>query len=208
VRHGRTAWNLERRFQGHTDVPLDATGLAQAADLAAHLRGEPFAAAISSDLGRALATAECIADAHPGLVVEPDARWREMRFGAWEGLTWPQIAERFPDAAAPNSGGAFATPSEGESFEAVCARVATAVDALRARFANGGTVLVTTHAGALHALLQVVLGRTAAEALSIRFEPATLTRLRLHARGGELLEVNVRPEALHDSEHSAPPRRP
>ena len=196
MRHGRTAWNLERRFQGHTDVPLDATGLAQAADLAAHLQGESFVAAISSDLVRALATAQRIAGAHPGLAVEADARWREMRFGAWEGLTWPEIAERFPQAAAaPNSGGAFGTPPEGESFEAVCARVAATIDGLRARFPNGGTVLVATHAGALHALLHVVLGRTAAEALSIRFEPATLTRLRLHAGGADVLEVNVRPGA-------------
>jgi probable phosphoglycerate mutase len=194
VRHGRTAWNAERRFQGHTEVPLDATGMAQAAALAAHLRDEPFDAAISSDLTRALSTAERIAREHPGLEVQPDARWREMMFGAWEGLTWPEITQRFPGiAAAPNAGGAFVTPPEGESFEAVCARVSEAVASLSSAFRGGGTVLVATHAGPLHALLRVVLGADAAAALQVRFEPASLTRLRLHSGGAELLELNLVP---------------
>jgi len=194
VRHGRTAWNAERRFQGHTEVPLDATGLAQAAALAAHLRDEAFDAAISSDLTRALATGQRIVREHPGLAVAPDPRWREMMFGAWEGLTWPEIIERFPGtAAAPNSGGAFVTPPEGESFEAVCTRVAAAVACLRADFSGGGTVLLATHAGPLHALLRVALGADAAAALAVRFEPASLTRLRFHADGVEVRELNVVP---------------
>jgi len=175
-------------------VPLDATGLAQAAALAAHLRGEHFDAAISSDLLRARTTAECIVAGRAGLQVQPDARWRELKFGAWEGLTWPEIAERFPGlAAAPNAGGAFVTPPAGESFDALCARVAAALDDLRARFRTGQTVVVATHAGPLHALLRVVLGAEAAKALGVRFEPATLTRLRVLERGAELVELNVSP---------------
>ena len=165
--------------------------------MAAHLADERFDAAVSSDLIRARSTAERIVRGNPALAVEPDARWREMKFGGWEGLTWPQIAERFPSvAAAPNAGGKFHTPPDGEAFEAVCLRVAAAVASLRERFPDGGTVLVATHAGALHALLRVALGTEAADALGVRFEPATVTRLRLLPGSAELVEVNVAPKAV------------
>jgi broad specificity phosphatase PhoE len=67
---------------------------------------------------------------------------------------------------------------------------------LRERFPDGGTVLVATHAGALHALLRVALGTEAADALGVRFEPATVTRLRLLPGSAELVEVNVAPKAV------------
>jgi broad specificity phosphatase PhoE len=97
VRHGRTAWNAKRRFQGRTDVPLDAEGLAQARALAAHLSRERFSISLSSDLSRAADTAEAIG-ASCGVLVEPEPRLREMRFGEWEGLTWNEIVAPPPAA--------------------------------------------------------------------------------------------------------------
>jgi probable phosphoglycerate mutase len=75
TRHGETDWNLRRRVQGHTDIPLNTTGLAQAAALAEELQAEPLVAVFSSDLARARATAATIADRH-GLLVSfvPDLR--------------------------------------------------------------------------------------------------------------------------------------
>ncbi len=184
MRHGRTAWNREGRFQGHAEVPLDATGLAQAAALAEHLRGERFDVVASSDLGRARATAEAIVAGRPGPSLETDPRWRELDFGAWEGRTAAEVGEQ-----------SFGTPPGGESFADLCARVEAALAGLRARLPAGGTVLVATHAGPLHALLHTVFGREAAETLGVRFGHGTLTRIILDDGPPRLLELNVAPAA-------------
>ena len=197
MRHGRTAWNVDKRFQGHTDVALDEGGRAQARALAAFLRGERFDAAVTSDLSRARETAETIAAPH-ALAVESDARWREMQFGAWEGLTWPQIVARFPEIEAGKYGlPKFVTPRNGESFEQLCARVGSALASLREGWGAGGRVLVVTHAGPLHALLHVALGNDEAQALAVRFTPAGITRLRVGDSGAALVSLN---ETLPGSE--------
>ncbi len=178
VRHGRTAWNAGRRFQGHTDVPLDDEGRAQATALAALLRRERIDAAVSSDLARAAETARIVLG--PRVVplrLDPD--WREMRFGAWEGLTWDQICALDPtlDRAGGTSVHAY-RPANGETFGELCERVRHAADRAIDGVPEDGTVLVATHAGPLHALLTVLLGDVDALALKVRFLTASLTRFR------------------------------
>ena len=89
-RHGRTAWNLENRFQGHTDIPLDDTGIAQAARAAALLASFSPHTILCSDLGRARQTAEPLI-ALTGLtaIIEPGIR--ETHGGQWEGRTGAEI---------------------------------------------------------------------------------------------------------------------
>lgn len=96
VRHGETAWNRERRMQGHTDMPLSATGRAQAAALARRLSEVAMAALYSSDLQRARDTAVAIA-ARTGREVIADPRLRERRFGIFEGLTYEEMSARYPE---------------------------------------------------------------------------------------------------------------
>jgi len=96
VRHGRTAWNADKRFQGHTDIPLDDEGRAQATALGALLRDERIDVAVSSDLLRAAETARIVLGARD-LSLRLDADWREMRFGDWEGLTWEEIVLGNPE---------------------------------------------------------------------------------------------------------------
>jgi len=86
LRHGETAWNRERRYQGWTDTPLSPTGLQQAEAAARELKEHSFAAVYASPLQRARETAAAIARPH-GLEVETDPAFREMGFGEWEGLT-------------------------------------------------------------------------------------------------------------------------
>jgi 2,3-bisphosphoglycerate-dependent phosphoglycerate mutase len=93
-RHGETDWNREGRLQGHTDTPLNATGLAQAQALAETLRPHRLDAIVSSDLLRAWMTAEIIADAlQMPLIREPGLR--EAEIGAAEGLLWAEVKARF-----------------------------------------------------------------------------------------------------------------
>jgi 2,3-bisphosphoglycerate-dependent phosphoglycerate mutase len=95
-RHGETDWNREGRLQGHTDTPLNATGITQAHALAAKLLPHRLDAVASSDLSRALTTAEIVAETlRIPLFTEPDLR--EVDVGAAEGLLWAEAKARFGD---------------------------------------------------------------------------------------------------------------
>lgn len=119
-RHGQTVWNAEHRFQGQTDVALDAAGLAQAVRAARLLAALSPDLIVSSDLGRATATAAPLARL-TGLPVMLDKDLRERFGGGWEGLTDAEIAERYPAERATW------TPPDGESAAAVSDRVAAAL---------------------------------------------------------------------------------
>jgi broad specificity phosphatase PhoE len=175
VRHGRTAWNADKRFQGHADIPLDDEGRAQATALAALLRNDRIDAAVSSDLVRAAETARIVLSPRDvPLRLDPD--WREMQFGDWEGLTWEQILAANPQLDATNETAVRAyTPGGGETFDALCARVERAVERITGEVGDDGVALVATHAGPLHALLRVLLGDTE---LKVRFLTASVTRFR------------------------------
>ena len=95
IRHGETAWNAERRLQGHIDIVLNPEGQRQAAALAAALAGGQLDAIVASDLQRALQTAEAVASAR-GLPVQVDPALRERCFGGFEGLLYAEIEQRFP----------------------------------------------------------------------------------------------------------------
>ena len=144
ARHGETDWNLEQRVQGHTDRPLNETGLIQARELGDRLAAEQLVAVYSSDLARARETAVVVASLH-GLDVVLDADLREKHFGTWEGLTDSEIQARFPDAVRGSFG-------DGETTRDVALRAVAAFDRIRARH-HAGSVLVVSHGGTLRALL-------------------------------------------------------
>ncbi|HKM43286.1 MAG TPA: histidine phosphatase family protein [Limnochordia bacterium] len=96
IRHGETLWNKERRYQGQLDSPLSAQGLLQAEQVGEFLRKRPIDVVYSSDLKRALLTAESIAKHHQ-LSPLADQRLREMSFGVWEGLTRKEAKAKYPD---------------------------------------------------------------------------------------------------------------
>jgi broad specificity phosphatase PhoE len=144
ARHGETEWNLEGRWQGWADPPLNDTGRAQAETLAAELRTTPFDAVYSSDLKRAHETAEILAEPHEvPVIVDPELR--EVDIGSWSGLTRAEIEERFPDGVRP----------DGETREQHFARVRAAVLRI-ARENDGRRVLIVTHGGTVRAIHDLI----------------------------------------------------
>jgi probable phosphoglycerate mutase len=99
IRHGETDWNVEKRLQGHLDIDLNGEGERQAAALARALREERFDLIVSSDLQRAIRTAQALAASRDMQVLQ-DAGLRERSYGAFEGLRYTDIEQRYPDAYA------------------------------------------------------------------------------------------------------------
>ncbi len=141
-RHGQTAFNAERRFQGQRDVPLNAVGRAQARRAARHLATLEPTELWSSDLSRAASTAGYLARL-TGLEIRQDKDLRERHGGAWEGLTIEEIRERYPDDLAAWE------PPGGETLETVAERTAAALARIAAGAAPGSLVVVTGHGASL-----------------------------------------------------------
>jgi 2,3-bisphosphoglycerate-dependent phosphoglycerate mutase len=99
MRHGETAWNATKRLQGHLDIPLNAEGERQAVALGRALLNESLDAIISSDLQRARQTAQAIA-ATRGMTVQTERGLRERCYGAFEGMLYAEIGQRYPEAYA------------------------------------------------------------------------------------------------------------
>ena len=154
VRHGQTAWNIEGRAQGHTDVSLDDTGRAQAQALAPYVAAMGPTALWSSDLARARETADELAAA-TGLPVQPDPRLREFDVGARAGLTNAEFVERFPDTRA--AWGAGHVPGS-ETTADVVARMVPALREIWDATAPDGTTVVVAHGACLRVSLVAFLG--------------------------------------------------
>ncbi|GAA0314629.1 histidine phosphatase family protein [Actinoallomurus spadix] len=141
-RHGQTSWNVERRFQGSTDIPLDDTGREQAARAARLLAALRPSAIIASPLQRAADTAQALS-AVTGLPVTPDRDLIERGGGEWEGLTNAEIRAKYPAEHA------LWQPPGGETTEQVSKRVTAAFERGLAQIPAGGLLVVASHGAAL-----------------------------------------------------------
>ena len=158
IRHGVTAWNKERRFQGQIDIPLDDEGLRQAQLLGQSMAGAALAAVYASDLTRARQTAEPLAGAL-GLPVVAEPGLRERHYGDFEGCTWDELQrEHAADfarwrAREPD----FSLPGGGETLLALHDRVEATMRALAARH-PGASVVAVTHGGVLDCAYRIATG--------------------------------------------------
>lgn len=157
-RHGRTEWNRTGRFQGQQDIALDPSGMHQAVAAAAVLRHFHPDAIVSSDLSRAVVTGQALGEA-TGLPVETDPRLRETFAGSWEGLLFADIAARFPaEQAGWSAGDGAVRAGGGENRVDVGRRVAEAVTDATGTLADGGTLVIVSHGGAIRAGICALLG--------------------------------------------------
>lgn len=152
VRHGQTDWNVEGRWQGQADAPMNDKGRAQARALADQLNGWRVDAIWSSDLQRALETAQIIAD-RQGKPVHADRRLREINLGRWEGMLVTDIKQRYPQEWAERRRDVRNSRAPGgESVAEVAERVQRAADDV-ARQWPAGRVLLVSHGVSLAALI-------------------------------------------------------
>lgn len=154
VRHGQTDWNLSGKWQGQApEAPgLNKAGREQAVAARDHLRGTHFSAIYSSDLPRAVQTAELIAEPC-GLTVRLEPRLREINLGAWEGMPSAEIEAHFRQELEARARNPFRTRApNGESPRDVAERVLQAVNEIVAEHLNG-TVAIVSHGVSLGVII-------------------------------------------------------
>lgn len=153
VRHGETQWNIANIRQGHLDSPLTGEGIAQAKALARRLARERFSALYSSDLGRAVQTAQIIAQT-TGHEIVTDSRLRERHLGIFQGLVGDEIKEKYPEEYKLHRslGPDYVIPG-GESVRQQVARNIGYLSEIATKHA-GETILVITHGGVLSGLFR------------------------------------------------------
>jgi probable phosphoglycerate mutase len=169
VRHGETDWNLAKRYQGQRDIPLNATGRAQAARngrvLAQTLRADATTFDyVASPLERARETMEIV---RRELALAPedyrtDERLKEIHYGHWEGLLWDDLPRLDPAGVAARTADTWGwQPAGGESFQALSSRV----EGWLAEISRNSVIVA--HGGVSRALRGIALGLATAEIPSL-----------------------------------------
>ena len=190
LRHGETAWNRERRYQGSTDTPLSAEGLLQAEAAARELKEHAFAAVYASPLRRARDTAAAIAAPH-GLDVETDPAFKELGFGRWEGLTLDEARAR--DAALCEDWAKtphLVSPPGGESLVQARERVLAGLERLRAGHPDAIVCLVT-HSIPVRILILEALGLGLERIWSLHSAPTGISELEFRDDWTALHRMNT-----------------
>jgi broad specificity phosphatase PhoE len=158
LRHGQTDYNVAGRMQGHLDSMLTESGLAQAATVAPEIARLAPERVISSDLRRAVDTADVVGAAS-GQPVKLDPRLRETHLGEWQGLSVAEIEQAWPGAIATWRSDPTWAPPGGESRLEVVRRSHPVVEELDEEFASSSesTVVLVAHGGLIAGLVSGLL---------------------------------------------------
>ncbi|ETK32370.1 bifunctional RNase H/acid phosphatase [Microbispora sp. ATCC PTA-5024] len=195
LRHGETPLSIEKRFSGLGDPALTSNGLSQAEAAALRLSRKPYdiEAIVSSPLTRARQTAEAVA-ARTGLTVLVEEDLRETDFGAWEGHTFAEIQQRWPDQLAAWLADPDAAPPGGESFTATALRVDRARDRI-VRAHEGRSVVVVSHVTPIKMLVRSALGAPLDSLYRMHLDLACLSAVDYYADGPAVVRL------LNDTAH-------
>jgi len=182
VRHGETDWNATGRFQGQTDIALNAAGERQAAAVAERLSAERIHAIYSSDLRRAFSTATVIAERQPvSAIAEP--RLREVHWGVWQGLTHAQIETQDPERLATWSEDRVNRQAPGgESLAQVASRVRNVLDEIRVRHRDE-TVVLVAHGGVVRLVACLLLDHPLSHYWQFEVDNTAIGEIEIQDRG-------------------------
>jgi ribonuclease H / adenosylcobalamin/alpha-ribazole phosphatase len=181
LRHGQTPLSVQKRFAGQTDIGLTSLGEAQAAAAAARLAGARADVIVTSPLRRARDTASAVALATGAPVVVEDS-FAEADFGDWDGLTFAEARERWPDEMAAWLADHGVPPPGGESFVTVAARVGLGLDRVLASYA-GQTVVIVSHVTPIKILLTRALLAPLAALYRMHLDVACLSQVDWYPDG-------------------------
>lgn len=186
VRHGQTAWNVEGKQQGYSDIPLDANGVLQAQQTAFRFSNELLTAVYSSDSARSLVTAETIASQHKTEICV-DKRLRERNYGEWEGKSQDELRSQHKEAYQEYvSDPVLYCPTGGESGIDLFMRVSYFLSDLLEQHQNGSVVIVG-HGGSLSVLLASLLNGTPATGMCFRLHNCSITESIVRTDGRRFL---------------------
>lgn len=181
VRHGRTSYNTERRFQGQLDIPLDDVGRLQTTSLARYLAGRSFARLLTSDLARARETALRLGE-ELHLAVEDEPRLRECGFGDWEGVALTEVRRRWTERYRQWVHDSLPPPG-GESYPEVRARVSGLLSELLGAHPSDNLLLVS-HSTTIKMLIGDCLGIAVPPSRKLRLAECSVSELEHLPMGG------------------------
>jgi broad specificity phosphatase PhoE len=185
LRHGQTPMSVQKRYAGRTDAPLTEVGAQQAAAAAKRLASAGLGVIVTSPMLRTVQTAQAVA-AVTGAAVVTDDGFRETDFGAWEGLTFAEVRERWPAEMSAWLADPEVAPPGGESFTDVSARVTAALDRVLAARA-GQTVLIVSHVTPIKMLVAAALLAPPAALYRMHLDVAALSEIDWYADGPAVL---------------------
>ena len=185
LRHGQTPMSVQKRYAGRSDVPLTDVGVQQAAAAAKRLASADVGVIVTSPLLRAAATAQEVA-AVTGAAVVTDDGFRETDFGAWEGLTFAEVGERWPSEVTTWLADPDAAPPGGESFTDVSTRVTAALHRVLAD-RDGQRVLIVSHVTPIKTLVAAALLAPPAALFRMHLDVAALCEIDWYADGPAVL---------------------
>src|SRR5262245_7418381 len=191
LRHAETDWNRDGRYQGWTDTALSMTGRAQAEAAGRLLANQPLAAVGSSPLRRALDTATAIAEPRR-LEVRVSSAFKEMRYGAWEGLTGAEVRAQYPDQyriwrETPH----LAERSGGETLAEVRQRVLDGLGEMQQAH-DGHTVCLVAHSISARLLILEALGLGLDRLWSLELSPTGISELEFRGDWTAVHRMNTR----------------
>jgi ribonuclease H / adenosylcobalamin/alpha-ribazole phosphatase len=185
LRHGQTPMSVQKRYAGRSDAPLTDVGVRQAAAAAKRLTSAGLGVIVTSPLLRTVQTAQEVAVVTGAAVVTDDG-FRETDFGAWEGLTFAEVRERWPAELAAWLADPEVAPPGGESFTDVSARVTAALHRVLAARA-GQTVLIVSHVTPIKTLVAAALLAPPAALYRMHLDVAALCEIDWYADGPAVL---------------------
>jgi alpha-ribazole phosphatase len=180
IRHGQTDLGLQKKYCGSLDVPLNDHGKDQSERLGERLKGTSIDAVFSSDLKRAIQTAQI---AFKGETINERPCFREMDFGVIEGISYQEVMIKYPDIykAWINDPLSVVLP-QAEDFEAFSGRVLQGLDTLIAQYADK-TIVLVAHGGPNMLILCKALGFSTKEYWTIRQDNAAVNIIEYHSSG-------------------------